>query len=68
MDWELIVKVDTRLLNVINISHHVCLSGCFTSHLPIPGPSLFHYYVPNVSCLVAPNCYIGLICYLDVDL
>jgi hypothetical protein len=44
MDWELTMNVDPRSSNGINISHLVCLSGCFTSLLPIPRPFLVHYY------------------------
>lgn len=63
------MNVDPRSSNGINISHLVCLSGCFTSLLPIPRPFLVHSYrfpMFHVHALLPPNCYIDLICYLDV--
>lgn len=43
------------------VSHHI---------LPIPRPFLVHSYrfpMLHVHALLPPNCYIDLICYLDVD-
>lgn len=66
MDWELTMSVGTTL----SASVIACLSVYLflTTYCPSLRPfESFLSHVPMFFFFLAPNCYVYLICYLDVD-